>query len=216
MYVEHNLRAPFQSVDNEPRPVTQDCVRSARTEVHDGLTRRPSCPLFSSLPTECPESTVIMPDMAGSKGRIPLTHHLVQESRRSGNMAQLPTSLNIGVPSESPSLPKLSCGQSIRSSWTLARYLQSDPDSTEDDMNLIEDGRQDDRRSPDLYSTSIRSADPEESTDERMEEVKHTSHASDERPVISAEDYWLWDNTTQGYYHCDEDTQSIVWYEPLD
>ena len=49
-----------------------------------------------------------------------------------------------------------------------------------------------------------------------MSEPSAVQDKPDLGTVPSTEDYWVWDDNAKKYYHCDEDTQSLVWYGPLD
>lgn len=205
--VHPDFVAPSQVVSHAPKSSPRDWAQSAPTEACLDQTRRPPYPLYSSQnSTERPRSTVMLPTLAASEECQDVTHQLVHGSPRSEDLVE-PTAVPV-----SPSISDPSHVESISSSWYLARYLQHDPGSGEDTMDVVEHGKQDDLQSTDQYLTPMRLPVREG----RTEEMQRPVQASNGSPMMSAEDFWLWDDAAKGYYHRDQDTQGLVWYEPLD
>jgi hypothetical protein len=104
-------------------------------------------------------------------------------------------------------------------SFTLKRYIESQ--SNDDELHEGERLR----RKLSAEGSQLRNGPPVRSNgrhDARLklggfkETIPTASNPFVISPAPSAQDYWTWDTTVQEWYHKNEETGSIEWFEPLD
>ena len=107
-------------------------------------------------------------------------------------------------------------------SLPLSRFLESTTEPST--MEHIGDSSQNDTAVNDEYTIGVcvryrESRGQAEHQENEMRVYYRTSGALgllDSSAIPPAEEYWAWNDKEKKYYHQNEDTQSLIWYGPLD